>query len=106
MNDRAAYAESGRRNIVNVYRHGSSFYPMDHRPVGPAARRRPALPIAESPAQCHPFVLAAADLPRPDQPLVGARSIHDLFKSWLAEVQGGAVGSGAADVGGRGQTDG
>ena len=38
-------------------------------------------------AQGHPFVLAPADLTQPDGPLVGARSIHDLFKTWLQEIQ-------------------
>ena len=35
--------------------------------------------------QSHPFVLAPVDLSRPETPLVGARSIHDLFKRWLDE---------------------
>jgi len=38
--------------------------------------------------QCHPFVLAPAQLSRTDGPLVGARSIHDLFMGWRREVQG------------------
>ena len=38
--------------------------------------------------QSHPFVLAPAGLTQPTEPLVGARSIHDLFKTWLAETQG------------------
>ena len=33
-------------------------------------------------AQCHPFVLAPAGLPL-EEPLVGAISIHELFKSWV-----------------------
>lgn len=37
--------------------------------------------------QGHPFVLAPSDLPVSDDPLVGARAIHDLFKGWL---RGGA----------------
>jgi hypothetical protein len=40
--------------------------------------------------QSHPFVLAPANLSQPTEPLVGARSIHDLFKSWLHEAQGDA----------------
>ena len=39
-------------------------------------------------AQSHPFVLAPTDLTQPSGPLVGARSIHDLFKTWLGEIQG------------------
>ncbi len=37
--------------------------------------------------QCHPFVLAPSQLTQPTDPLVGALSIHDLFKSWLEEVK-------------------
>ena len=37
--------------------------------------------------QCHPFVLAPAELTQPSAPLIGARSIHDLFKTWIAEAQ-------------------
>lgn len=35
--------------------------------------------------QSHPFVLAPAGLTQPGTPLVGARSIHELLKSWLRE---------------------
>ena len=35
--------------------------------------------------QSHPFVLAPSVLTQPTAPLVGARSIHDLFKAWLDE---------------------
>jgi hypothetical protein len=35
--------------------------------------------------QSHPFILAPAGLTVPSEPLVGARSIHELFKTWLAE---------------------
>ncbi len=37
-------------------------------------------------AQCHPFVLAPSDLPT-GETLVGALSIHELFKSWIAPAQ-------------------
>jgi hypothetical protein len=37
--------------------------------------------------QSRPFVLAPTNLTQPTGPLVGARSIHDLFKTWLHEVQ-------------------
>jgi uncharacterized membrane protein YvlD (DUF360 family) len=40
--------------------------------------------------QCHPFVLAPADLAAPPGPLVGARSIHEWFTTWLRDVQGRA----------------
>lgn len=39
-------------------------------------------------AQSRPFVLAPATLAQPTAPLVGARSIHDLFTTWLDEIQG------------------
>jgi hypothetical protein len=38
--------------------------------------------------QSHPFVLAPANLAQPAGPLVGARAIHDLFTTWLRDVQG------------------
>jgi uncharacterized membrane protein YvlD (DUF360 family) len=38
--------------------------------------------------QSHPFVLAPAGLPQPSAPLVGARSIYDLFKEWIDVTQG------------------
>jgi hypothetical protein len=38
--------------------------------------------------QCGPFVLAPIGLTQPSEQLVGARSVHDLFKTWLSEVQG------------------
>ncbi len=47
--------------------------------------------------QCHPFVLAPADLSAPDRPLVGARSIHELFKTWQRETQGASPDVGATD---------
>ena len=37
--------------------------------------------------QSHPFVLAPTNLTQPTEPLVGARSIHELFKTWLHETQ-------------------
>jgi len=36
--------------------------------------------------QSRPFVLAPAGLAQPTAPLVGARSIHELFKTWIAET--------------------
>ncbi|MGI9624852.1 MAG: phage holin family protein [Acidimicrobiales bacterium] len=39
--------------------------------------------------QSHPFVLAPTNLTQPTEPLVGARSIYELFKTWLGETQGG-----------------
>jgi uncharacterized membrane protein YvlD (DUF360 family) len=38
--------------------------------------------------QSHPFVLAPTGLAQPTGPLVGASSIHDLFTTWLRDVQG------------------
>jgi len=35
--------------------------------------------------QSHPFVLAPTGLAQPTAPLVGARSIHELFKAWIDE---------------------
>ncbi len=37
--------------------------------------------------QTQPFILAPSGLVEPTAPLVGARSIHELFKSWLTQVQ-------------------
>jgi uncharacterized membrane protein YvlD (DUF360 family) len=37
--------------------------------------------------QCRPFILAPSDLAQPTQPLVGARSVHRLLKSWQAQIQ-------------------
>ncbi|MGB5760854.1 MAG: alkaline phosphatase family protein, partial [Acidimicrobiales bacterium] len=37
--------------------------------------------------QSRPFVLAPAGLTQPASPLVGARSIHELLKTWIAETQ-------------------
>ena len=42
--------------------------------------------------QSHPFILAPAGLTQPSVPLVGARSIHELFKTWLAECGHGDTG--------------
>ena len=39
--------------------------------------------------QTRPFILAPSGLTQPSEPLVGARSVHELFKSWLAELQAG-----------------
>ncbi|MEK6276772.1 MAG: phage holin family protein [Actinomycetota bacterium] len=38
--------------------------------------------------QSHPFVLAPAGYPVPDQPLVGAAAVHRMFKGWLAQGPG------------------
>ena len=40
--------------------------------------------------QSHPFILAPVGLPEPTEELVGALSVHRLFKSWLAVAQGTA----------------
>jgi putative membrane protein len=39
--------------------------------------------------QSQPFLLHPAAFPVPDEPIVGAATIHHLFKSWLAGVQRG-----------------
>ena len=36
-----------------------------------------------------PFVLYPSTFPLPDEPIVGAATIHHLFKGWLAGVQRG-----------------
>jgi hypothetical protein len=33
--------------------------------------------------QAHPFVLHPPDLPWPDEPVIGARSVHEIFRGWL-----------------------
>jgi uncharacterized membrane protein YvlD (DUF360 family) len=38
--------------------------------------------------QSSPFVLAPAGLEQPSVPLVGARSIHDMFSTWIADTHG------------------
>jgi uncharacterized membrane protein YvlD (DUF360 family) len=40
--------------------------------------------------QTRPFVLHPASLPVPDEPLVGAASIHGLLRGWRKHLQGGA----------------
>ncbi len=35
--------------------------------------------------QSHPFVLAPTQLAAPDRPLVGARSVHELFTGWVEQ---------------------
>ena len=37
--------------------------------------------------QSRPFVLIPAGLDLPDAPLVGAETIHQMFKGWLRQVQ-------------------
>ncbi len=36
--------------------------------------------------QSHPFVLHPADLPWPDEPVVGAEAVHQVFRGWLAAL--------------------
>ena len=45
--------------------------------------------------QGHPFVLAPSNLAQPSEPLVGARSIHELFKGWLTDAQGSVEARGS-----------
>lgn len=44
-------------------------------------------------AQTQPFVLHPAALKVPEGDLIGAASVHQLAKGWLAELQGGSVAS-------------
>ncbi len=37
--------------------------------------------------QTRPFILAPAQLPQPAHPLIGAASIHQLFKTWVTATQ-------------------
>jgi uncharacterized membrane protein YvlD (DUF360 family) len=36
--------------------------------------------------QSHPFVLHPAELPWPNEPVVGAEQVHDIMRGWLAAV--------------------
>lgn len=36
--------------------------------------------------QMHPFLCAPADLPLPDEPLVGPERLHSLFREWLTRL--------------------
>src|SRR5262249_17541668 len=46
--------------------------------------------------QTRPFVLYPVDLPLPEEPLVGAASVHALLKSWRGMLQGGSAAQAAA----------
>jgi hypothetical protein len=37
--------------------------------------------------QTRPFILYPADLPRPDDPIIGAAAVHKLLKDWRAALQ-------------------
>ena len=37
--------------------------------------------------QTRPFILAPVELPLPDEPLVGAASVHALLSSWRRTLQ-------------------
>src|SRR5262245_16070519 len=39
--------------------------------------------------QTRPFVLYPADLPLPEEPIVGAASVHALLRGWRQQLQGG-----------------
>jgi len=41
-------------------------------------------------SQTRPFILFPADLPLPDEPLVGAASVHGLLRSWRNHLQAAA----------------
>jgi uncharacterized membrane protein YvlD (DUF360 family) len=36
--------------------------------------------------QAHPFVLHPPELPWPDEPVIGARKVHRIFRGWLAAL--------------------
>jgi hypothetical protein len=36
--------------------------------------------------QSHPFVLHPPDLPWPEEPVIGARNVHRVLRSWLAQL--------------------
>ena len=36
--------------------------------------------------QSHPFLCAPADLPLPDEPLIGAEHVHRVFREWLTKL--------------------
>jgi len=36
--------------------------------------------------QSHPFVLRPADLPWPDEPVIGAEHVHRILRGWLASL--------------------
>ncbi len=54
--------------------------------------------------QSMPFILHPSVFPMPDGPIVGAATVHHLFKGWLLGVHRGELGA-AVDAAGRG-TDG
>jgi uncharacterized membrane protein YvlD (DUF360 family) len=49
--------------------------------------------------QTHPFLLAPAHLPVPDEPLVGAETVHRLLRSWRAACNDRPAGAGTTDQG-------
>jgi uncharacterized membrane protein YvlD (DUF360 family) len=57
--------------------------------------------------QSRPFVCAPADLPWPDEPVVGAESVHRILRGWLAGLGQSAYadGSGEADEQGGGDRE-
>ena len=40
-----------------------------------------------------PFILHPSVFPMPDGPIVGAATVHHLFKGWLAGVHRGELGA-------------
>jgi hypothetical protein len=46
--------------------------------------------------QSHPFVLHPADLPWPDEPVVGAEQVHRILRGWLAALGHPAYGTGGS----------
>jgi hypothetical protein len=46
--------------------------------------------------QTRPFILHPATLPVPDEPIIGAASVHRLLKSWRKQLHGAAEASEAS----------
>jgi uncharacterized membrane protein YvlD (DUF360 family) len=41
--------------------------------------------------QTHPFLLFPSGFPLPDEPIVGAATVHHLFKGWMAAIKDGTA---------------
>ena len=41
--------------------------------------------------QTHPFLLFPAGFELPDEPIVGAATVHHLFKRWMAMINDGTA---------------
>jgi uncharacterized membrane protein YvlD (DUF360 family) len=43
--------------------------------------------------QTQPFILRPVSLPAPEEPIIGAAAVHELFTGWRAALQGGEAGA-------------